>query len=29
MKYGGRDVDVQPEWKEQPNSESLTGKQSR
>src|SRR5262245_12305216 len=25
-KCGGRDVDVRPNWKEQPNGESLTGK---
>jgi len=25
----GRHIDVRPDWKEQPPSESLTGKQSR
>jgi len=28
-KCGGRDVDVRPNWKEQPTGESLTGKQWR
>ena len=28
-KCGGRNVDVRPKWKEQPPSESLTGKQWR
>jgi hypothetical protein len=29
MKCGRRNVDVRPNWKEQPPSESLTGKQWR
>ena len=28
-KCGGRDVDVRPNWNEQPKGESLTGKQWR
>jgi hypothetical protein len=28
-KCGGRDIDVRPNWKEQPSTESLTGKQWR
>jgi hypothetical protein len=28
-KCGGRNVDVRPNWKEQPATESLTGKQWR
>jgi hypothetical protein len=28
-KCGGKNVDVRPNWKEQPPSESLTGKQWR